>query len=482
MSQSNGILFQAFTWKSENDGTFWERCGKRGKELAEAGFTAVWLPPMSKGQAGADDIGYGVYDLFDLGEFDQKGSVRTRWGTRQQLEQCVASLNEAGLLTLADIVLNHRMGADATETFLAQKVNEDDRTQPDGEPHELEAWTRFTFPGRGGKYSDFGWRWHHFVAVDTPAHGGEEAKGIYRVLNKEFADDVGQEKGNYDYLMGCDVNLTQRDVREELFHWGRWFIEATGIGGFRVDAAKHMPARFIRDFLGHLRHETGKELYTVCEYASDRQEMLAFLQQTQGSTDCFDFALQARFSEASNDADGFDLRTLFDETLIQEDASHAVTFVDSHDTEPAQGGDDWVADWFKPLAYAAILLRRDGFPCVFAGDYDGRDIEPKLTSFRDTLDVLMDARRRFGYGDQHDHFDDPHRIAWVRTGDEDHPGAMAVVLSTGEAGKTKLQTHRPDTKFVNLMDRRQEITTDGDGHAEIPYPAKGLAVWITDAG
>ena len=44
------------------------------------GFTSVGgeLPtPGSKGNAGGYDVGYGCYDLFDLGEFDQKGSIRT---------------------------------------------------------------------------------------------------------------------------------------------------------------------------------------------------------------------------------------------------------------------------------------------------------------------------------------------------------------------------------------------------------------------
>ena len=31
----------------------------------------------------------------------------------------------------------------------------------------------------------------------------------------------------------------------------------------------------------------------------------------------------------------------------------------------------WILDWFKPLAYALILLRKHGLPCVFYGDYYG---------------------------------------------------------------------------------------------------------------
>ena len=33
---------------------------------------------------GAKDAGYSTYDLFDLGEFDQKGSVRTKYGTKEE--------------------------------------------------------------------------------------------------------------------------------------------------------------------------------------------------------------------------------------------------------------------------------------------------------------------------------------------------------------------------------------------------------------
>lgn len=36
------------------------------------GFSAIWLPPAYKGVGGIHDNGYGVYDLYDLGEFNQK--------------------------------------------------------------------------------------------------------------------------------------------------------------------------------------------------------------------------------------------------------------------------------------------------------------------------------------------------------------------------------------------------------------------------
>jgi alpha-amylase len=63
----------------------------------------------------ANSNGYDTYDLFDLGEFDQKGSVRTKFGTQEQYAKAVAVLHEPGIQAYVDIVLNHKGGADEME-------------------------------------------------------------------------------------------------------------------------------------------------------------------------------------------------------------------------------------------------------------------------------------------------------------------------------------------------------------------------------
>ena len=62
---------------------------------------------------------------------------------------------------------------------------------------------------------------------------------------------------------------------------------------------------------------------------------------------------------------------ILDNTLVKEMPQLAVTFVDNHDTEPGQALFSWIQEWFKPLAYSLILLRKDGLPCVFYGDFYG---------------------------------------------------------------------------------------------------------------
>jgi alpha-amylase len=49
----------------------------------------------------------------------------------------------------------------------------------------------------------------------------------------------------------------------------------------------------------------------------------------------------------------------------------AVTLVENHDTQPLQALESIVEAWFKPLAYAMILLRAQGYPCIFYADYYG---------------------------------------------------------------------------------------------------------------
>ena len=119
MSVLNGVMMQYFHWYVPNDGSLWNQVHTLAKELADAGFTALWLPPAYKGMGGGYDVGYAVYDMYDLGEFDQRGTIRTKYGTREDYLQAIQSLHNNGLQVYADGVLNHRMGGDQTEVVKA---------------------------------------------------------------------------------------------------------------------------------------------------------------------------------------------------------------------------------------------------------------------------------------------------------------------------------------------------------------------------
>jgi alpha-amylase len=238
----NGTILQAFHWYLPDDGKLWNQLKADAAKLAGMGITALWLPPAGKGTEGGRSIGYDSYDIYDLGEFDQKGSVRTKYGTRKELIAAVKAIQRAGLKIYMDVVLNHMGGASEKEKVMVRRVNPDNRNEFISDPFEIEAYTKFTFPGRKGKYSRFIWDYHCFSGVDYAADLDESA--IFSIVNNPYGEGweevLDDEKGNYDYLMYCDIEFRNPAVREELKRWGKWLYDTLHYDGFRLDAVKHI--------------------------------------------------------------------------------------------------------------------------------------------------------------------------------------------------------------------------------------------------
>ena len=125
----NGIMMQYFEWYMKSEPALWITLKKETEKLSKVGVTSMWLPPAYKGANGVEDTGYSVYDLYDLGEFDQKGTVRTKYGTKKEYLDAIQALQKVGINVYADIVLNHKMGADELEEIDAQEFNEINRYQ-----------------------------------------------------------------------------------------------------------------------------------------------------------------------------------------------------------------------------------------------------------------------------------------------------------------------------------------------------------------
>ncbi|HEX3934387.1 MAG TPA: alpha-amylase, partial [Puia sp.] len=434
----NGTMMQFFHWYYPADGTLWDHAKAKAGELADLGITALWLPPASKGKDGVGSSGYDAYDLYDLGEFDQKGSARTKYGTKDAYVAAIRALNEHGIVVYADVVLNHKAGADEKERIPVIKVNPEKRNELI-EPFEIEAYTRFTFPGRKGKYSPFTWDYHCFSGVDFSADLNED--GIFKIRNEygqSWENVVGSEKGNYDFLMFADIEFRNPAVREELKAWGRWYLQQAPFAGVRLDAVKHMSPAFLIEWLDYMR-TLKSDLFAVGEYwaPEDLPIMQRFLEAMEGRMALVDAPLHNNFFIAGNDGKGYDLRGVLKNCLLEANALLAVTLVDNHDTQPLQTLETPVKVWFKPLAYALILLREAGYPCVFYPDLygahyvgkgkDGSDSEVWLEKCPH-LEALLRARKQYAYGRQRDYFDAPNCIGWTREGTEEHPGSGCAVV------------------------------------------------------
>lgn len=476
----NGIMFQAFEWHNPDDGQHYQRLIDMAPGLAANGVTAIWLPPAYKAQ-GANDTGYAVYDLYDLGEFDQKGSVRTKYGERDALLECIKVYQRHGIQVYMDVVLNHRSGADEKEVVMAEKMKPDDRSQALSESYEIEAWTHFNFPGRGDQYSSLKLHWYHFTGSDYDARNDEE--GVFRFIgeNKYWATDVSAEHGNYDFLLGVDVDLSHPEIREDIFHWVDWFIETTGADGFRLDAVKHMSSTFVRDLVEHIRSKH-EHFFFVAEYwDADQRQLDDYLDDTDMLLTVFDVSLHFNLHQASIEAESFDLRSIFDGSSVQSDPLHTVTFVDNHDSQPGQSLESRVEDWFKPQAYALILLREAGYPSVFYGDYCGTG-DGSLPAIGAILDKLMALRRIYARGEQEEYFTEKNCIGWLRYS-EDSDTSMAVILSNGAASHIRMfvgKSAAGETYADYLGNLEDKIVVDDEGWADFPVAERSLSCWLRD--
>lgn len=118
----NTLMMQAFEWHVPDDHAHWRRLRKALLSLKTIGVDNMWLPPGCKAMSPSGN-GYDVYDLYDLGEFDQKGSRATKWGTREELQDLIYFARDLGIGVYWDAVLNHKAGADCTERFAAVRVS-----------------------------------------------------------------------------------------------------------------------------------------------------------------------------------------------------------------------------------------------------------------------------------------------------------------------------------------------------------------------
>lgn len=205
----------------------------------------------------------------------------------------------------------------------------------------------------------------------------------------------------------------------------------------------------------------------------------------------FDVALHHRFHEASKQGGDFDMRTIFDGSLVSALPEHAVTLVDNHDTQPLQALEAAVEPWFKPLAGALILLREQGVPCVFypdlygasfTDDRDGSEQSVEMPAI-ECLPKLIEARKLFAHGSQTNLFDDAHCIGFVRHRTSDARGCV-VMMSNKDAGEkiVELGPDHSDAIYVDFLGHCDDkIHLDVAGRASFPTAGGNVSVLVRES-
>ncbi len=256
-------------------------------ELAEAGYSSLWLPPPTKGSGGLS-VGYDLWDPFDLGGLEQRGSVRTRYGTEAELHELIAVAHRFGIRIYFDNIMNHR-------AFDVPGFNEN--TPVDIYPGLLpeDFHLRRTQEGFYRKWDNTRdwsstWQIQNLGLADLidiaqePGttnlnHGGSEGSTFPKI---QFIRDLERPEqydfdkdGNYIGFGGLldiarqllqDEGISQIDtnqmqarasrylrensgryeesVEQYLNRAARWLIDRTKADGLRLDAVKHVRADF----------------------------------------------------------------------------------------------------------------------------------------------------------------------------------------------------------------------------------------------
>jgi alpha-amylase len=436
------VMMQAFYWdapaKEDKRGEWWNHLAEKVPDLAAAGFDALWLPPISKA-TGPDSNGYDPYDYFDLGDFDQKGSTKTLYGNRAELERLIKTMHEHNMGAIADMVINHNSGADEEE------VN-----PLDGQ----KRWTKFN--PKSGKFPR-DWNCFHPSRYERAMVEGENYAGFPHL---------------------CHRNPL---VYKAMYEYARMIIEELGFDGFRFDFVKGFGAWMIGLLAKYQYNKDGKEFtpFVVGEYWSGPEEIDGWLDGVRSVTDtqiaAFDFPLRYKLKDVC-DKPNYSLLNLTDQASISAGRPfNAVTFVENHD----MGGNEIVND--KMMAYSFILTG-DGYPCVFWYDYYNNQLARPLAP--DGIDALIDAHHRYAGGESSVLHADPDLYIMQRGGNEGQPGLIYVLNNLGtQWSGTSVKTRWQNQKFKPVAwgghdtAHPDERTTDADGNSEFPAPPRGYCVY-----
>ena len=130
--RENKTIFQAFEWHTPSDppsdnaisssSSHYARVTRLLPSLSALGITNIWLPPGCKAN-NPNGNGYDCYDLWDLGEFHQKGRRSTKWGSREELSNLLAVARACGVEVIWDAVINHKTAGDGTEETWAVEID-----------------------------------------------------------------------------------------------------------------------------------------------------------------------------------------------------------------------------------------------------------------------------------------------------------------------------------------------------------------------
>jgi alpha-amylase len=328
---SEAVLFQGFHWNSARAGNWYDKLAAKADDLRDLGVTHVWFPPPS--DSGAAE-GYMPRRL---------NVLDSSYGTEAQLRRAIEGLRARGIASVADVVVNHRVGT--------------------------ADWADFT----------------------DPAWGCEAVAASDEWTGKCGGNDSGDGFG-----AARDLDHAKPAVQEGIKAWLTGRLKAVGFDGIRFDYVRGYAPAFAKAY--HDAWNPGfcvGELWTDLDYNNvdaHRQALVNWVDGTAGACAAFDFTTKGLLNHVLGSREYGRLRDGAGKPAggIGLWADKQVTFVDNHDTGPSEacgnGQSHWAAPCDKVLQGYAYVLTHPGVPSIYYPHvYDW--------NLRGGIKALVDARK-----------------------------------------------------------------------------------------
>lgn len=421
-----GVMMQAFYWDTEPVGDWWNILSEKVDDWADAGINRMWLPVATKGQSGAGGMGYDVSDYYDFGEYDQHGSIETRFGSRAELENLISTAHDNNVEVIADIVINHNSGGGEEWNPYRQKMT-----------YTLFDETHGNASGMFNRYYE-----HFYPNSTSPTDPGS--------------------------LFYAETNLDHNQAYVQDWLWknensvAKYYKNVMGFDGWRFDYVLGYEPWVVKEWL----NEVGG--FSVAEYwDGDASKLIKYIEDTGSGV--FDFATFYKLEEAFDRYD--DLTYLTGDMVWQTYPEKAVTFTANHDTEKDEEEDNFISAENKLKAYAFILTH-PGYPTIFYSDYENEAMKSQLQQLIEINNSIATGEVEVLYVD-----DDEYIMKRSRTAS--NPGLILYINTNGNMKfKEGIDT---DWNLAKIMDYSGNIDfspiTDENGSVTLRAPANGYAVY-----
>ncbi len=335
-----GVMLQGFYWDSFS-ASQWVKLEGQADDLASS-FSLIWIP--QSGNCGGTSMGYD--DLWWFNNYDSS------FGSEQALRSMISTFRDKGLLTIADVVINHR--------------------------RNLSSWVDFPKETYKGET-------YEMLSTDICRNDDNGATLTWATQNGyqlSANNDTGEGWGGMRDLDHKSENV-QRIVKAYL----DFLVNDLGYAGFRYDMVKGYSPSFTASY-----NQSAQPQFSVGECWDSNTVIRNWIDGTKvdgvPQSAAFDFQFRYKIRDAINNNDWSQLKNVTSQTLAGMDNYRrwSVTFVENHDTERrANAEQDPIRR--DTLAANAFMLAMPGTPCVFLKHW---------LSYKSEIKAMIDARRLAG--------------------------------------------------------------------------------------